>query len=62
MEQQDGGSWTSLGTFTSWEGTDHKHMKFENGQSCWNGPARSVMVSLECGVTARTLPLPLPLP
>ena len=24
-------------------------MRFSNGQHCWNGPARSLVVSLSCG-------------
>ena len=43
----DGGS-TSLG---SWEGFDQGHavMKFTHGQHCWNGPARSLTVTMRCG-------------
>ena len=43
----DGGS-TSLG---NWEGFDHGHsvMKFTHGQHCWNGPARSLTVTMRCG-------------
>ena len=43
----DGGS-TSLG---NWEGFDQGHsvMKFTHGQHCWNGPARSLTVTMRCG-------------
>ena len=43
----DGGS-TSLG---SWEGFDHGHSvrKFTHGQHCWNGPARSLTVTMRGG-------------
>jgi len=38
---------TSLGR---WENFDEDgHMLFKNGQSCWQGPARSAKVELECG-------------
>ena len=42
------GSSTSLG---NWEGFDHGHtvMKFTHGQHCWNGPARSLTVTMRCG-------------
>ncbi|RYG52301.1 hypothetical protein EON67_01555 [archaeon] len=30
---------------------DYKAMEFTNGQTCWNGPARSLKVLLECDVT-----------
>ncbi|KAI9148546.1 hypothetical protein H9P43_010144 [Blastocladiella emersonii ATCC 22665] len=38
---------TSLGTWGKWneDGT----WLFENGQGCWNGPNRSVTVTLKCG-------------
>jgi protein kinase C substrate 80K-H len=44
---------TSIGNWVSWgeEGQDkYKTMKFANGQSCWNGPARSTVVKLSCGI------------
>jgi hypothetical protein len=39
--------YTNLGKFTSW---DYKLgvMKYEKGQSCWQGPDRSANVVLEC--------------
>ena len=35
----------------SWEGFDQGHsvMKFTHGQHCWNGPARSLTVTMRCG-------------
>lgn len=41
---------TSLGRWARWE-DDHKTMIFENGQSCWNGPRRSMKVTVECAAT-----------
>ncbi|KAI8622619.1 glucosidase II beta subunit-like-domain-containing protein [Chytriomyces sp. MP71] len=56
--KQQGGE-TSLGSWNAWTGQDQtafsgKNQKyfeaqFFNGLVCWNGPARSVKVSLECG-------------
>lgn len=48
---------TSLGTFSGWGtkadgSTDHGVMKFTGGASCWNGPARSLTVTFECGTEA----------
>ena len=50
---QSGGS-TSIG---NWEGfaDDYKTLKFTNGQHCWNGPARSLTVSLVCGAESEVL-------
>ena len=50
---KDGGS-TSIG---SWDGFEEGHsvMSFTNGQSCWNGPMRSVRVSLSCAAEHRIL-------
>jgi hypothetical protein len=43
---------TLLGKWSGWQlGADGQHrMLFVNGQRCWNGPGRSVNVSLTCGV------------
>ncbi|RWS23055.1 glucosidase 2 subunit beta-like protein 1 [Leptotrombidium deliense] len=44
----------SLGNWVRWSGPDddkYSAMKFEGGQSCWNGPARSVQVYFSCGET-----------
>lgn len=44
--QKDGGMSTSLG---AWKGFENKYkaMVFQNGQHCWNGPDRSLRVSLD---------------
>jgi protein kinase C substrate 80K-H len=45
---------TSLGIFSGWAAADggapdYARMAFKNGAHCWNGPARSLTVSFECG-------------
>mmetsp|Transcript_14977 Transcript_14977/g.27625 ORF Transcript_14977/g.27625 Transcript_14977/m.27625 type:complete len:142 (+) Transcript_14977:376-801(+) len=43
---------TSLGTFSKWkEGGNQgdRVMVFENGAKCWNGPKRSLEVTMKCG-------------
>ncbi|KAJ3118813.1 hypothetical protein HK100_000535 [Physocladia obscura] len=48
------GSWEGFTgpDLTKFSGKDLKYTeaKFSNGVQCWNGPARSLVVSLECGV------------
>ncbi|KAK7508152.1 hypothetical protein BaRGS_00000391 [Batillaria attramentaria] len=47
-----GGIETSLGKWGHWYGPEedkYDAMKYENGQSCWNGPNRSCHVNLHCG-------------
>ncbi|XP_076462402.1 glucosidase 2 subunit beta-like [Babylonia areolata] len=49
---KSGGMETSLGTWGHWYGPEedkYDAMKYENGQSCWNGPSRSCHVNLHCG-------------
>ncbi|XP_077549826.1 glucosidase 2 subunit beta isoform X2 [Haemaphysalis longicornis] len=48
-----GGSDTSLGRWGSWNGPEqdkYSQMKYEGGATCWNGPTRSVVVDLHCGL------------
>ncbi len=41
---------TSLGVFSGWaEGRVGSVMKFTEGARCWNGPARSLTITWECG-------------
>lgn len=52
--QKEGSGKTSLGT---WAGLtdDSTVMKFTNGQACWQGPPRSMTVSVRCGSTEKLL-------
>jgi protein kinase C substrate 80K-H len=52
--QKEGKRGTEIGVFDSWEVDEAngvRRMLFKNGQSCWNGPKRSITVSLRCGGT-----------
>jgi len=49
--QKDGGSRQDLGKWGRWntDGAPYSKMFYENGGHCWNGPSRSLKVSLVCG-------------
>ncbi|KNC98201.1 uncharacterized protein SPPG_06603 [Spizellomyces punctatus DAOM BR117] len=64
QKPKSGTAGTNLGTFTRWGRRDdklttaanrYKYMMYENGDQCWNGPARSVEVALECGADTKVL-------
>ncbi|KAJ3046195.1 hypothetical protein HDV00_000006 [Rhizophlyctis rosea] len=48
---------THLGNWEGWSGSPNKYseIKFTGGTHCWNGPARSLTVTLECGVEEEVL-------
>lgn len=53
QKSKNGHGETSIGSWNSWEtdpaGRKYKIMSYTNGQTCWNGPARSAKVYLACG-------------
>lgn len=54
QRSKHGGSETSLGNWGLWSGpsnSKYSAMKYERGQSCWNGPDRSANVVLQCGMS-----------
>ncbi|GMS84424.1 hypothetical protein PENTCL1PPCAC_6599 [Pristionchus entomophagus] len=48
QKEKNGYSETNMGTWKGWESA-HSSMKYGDGTTCWNGPARSTLVSIECG-------------
>jgi protein kinase C substrate 80K-H len=51
---KSGGGSTSLGNWDRWE-DGYNVMKFTGGQSCWNGPSRSMTVTVQCGLETTVL-------
>ncbi len=53
------GSSVDLGQFSRWGDRagqkSYRDMMFENGLSCWNGPARSLHVHFECDSETKIL-------
>ncbi|KAL0480249.1 protein kinase C substrate 80K-H [Acrasis kona] len=47
MAQKDQHSHTSLGSFTKFN-ENYTEMHYTGGQTCWQGPARSTVITLEC--------------
>ncbi|CAI5461319.1 unnamed protein product [Closterium sp. Yama58-4] len=52
--QKEGHSETTLGHFKRFE-EGHTVMAFEDGEHCWNGPARSIKVAFKCGAEVAVL-------
>lgn len=53
-QKKDGIEVAALGTWKedSWLDGGYKQMRYKDGLRCWNGPARSTTVTLECGPRA----------
>lgn len=53
QKSRSGGSDVNLGHWNTWvgpAGAKYTKMKYDRGVTCWNGPARSTMVTLTCGI------------
>lgn len=56
QRSKSGGSDVTLGRWSGWVGSKdstsakYSKMKYDQGQSCWNGPMRSTIVTLSCGL------------
>jgi len=52
-QESTSGMQTELGRWAGWVGPSdnvYSRQKYEGGMQCWNGPARSVLVNIACGV------------
>ena len=59
QKSKNGHGETCIGYWSSWgdHNTPNKYlvMKFTNGLTCWNGPARSTNVYLKCGTESKVV-------
>ena len=54
QKPKHGGGETNLGKWEEWS-MGQREMKFGGGQGCWNGPQRSMTVTVVCGLETRIL-------
>lgn len=54
QQGRGGGGHVDLGRWSKWIDNNTK-MMFEHGQKCWNGPDRSAVILLQCGIENRLL-------
>lgn len=54
QKPKHGGGETNLGKWENWN-LGHREMKFGGGQGCWNGPQRSMTVTIICGLETKML-------
>ena len=53
VQESVNGMQTELGHWAGWAGSSqdpYSRQKYEGGVQCWNGPARSTLVNIACGV------------
>lgn len=57
QRSKSGGTDVNLGQWNDWIGQPDRYSqaKFDRGLTCWNGPARSSLVSLSCGLENKVL-------
>lgn len=58
QRSKNGGSDVNLGSWSNWHGPEenkYSKMKYDHGYTCWNGPARSTIVTLICGMENKLL-------
>ena len=58
QRSKSGGNEVNLGQWSEWigQGNDrYTKAKFDRGLTCWNGPSRSTIVTLTCGVENKLL-------
>lgn len=61
QKSKNGGAEVALGNWGEWAGGEHRDhnrysaMKYTGGMSCWNGPQRTTLVNISCGLETKLL-------